>query len=76
MLQVIKKSADKVLIWSDEKISKVAAVTNRQNDRVFSRSSGDLRLIVKSHLRSQKPAYVMVWVAVASDGTKASSRHR
>ena len=49
----------------------VEAVTNSKNDRVYAHSSRDLSVNVRSHLRRQKPASVMVWAAVASDGTKS-----
>ena len=49
----------------------VEAVTKMQNDRVCAHSPGDLSVNVRSHLRRQKPASVMVWADVASDGSKS-----
>lgn len=71
ILQEMKRAAGKVLIWSDEKMFTVEAVTNKQNDRVYAHSPGDLSVNVRSHLRRQKPTSVMVWAAVASDGRKS-----
>uniref|UniRef100_A0A3P8VM51 Uncharacterized protein n=1 Tax=Cynoglossus semilaevis TaxID=244447 RepID=A0A3P8VM51_CYNSE len=56
MLQEIQSAANKVLVWSDEKIFTVQAVVNSQNDRVYAHS---------------KPAGVMLWTAVASYGSKS-----
>ena len=42
MLREIEPAASKIFIWSDKKMSTVEAVTNKQNDRVYALSSGDL----------------------------------
>ena len=71
MLQEMERAAGKVFIWSDEKMFTVEAVTNKQNDRVYAKSSKDLSVNARSHLKRQKPASVMVWAAVASNGSKS-----
>ena len=67
----MERAAGKVLIWSDEKMFAVESVTNNQNDRVYAHGPGDLSINVRSHLIRQKPASVIVWAAVASDGSKS-----
>ena len=71
MFQEMERAAGKVFIWSDEKMFMVEAETNKQNDRVYAKSSKDLSVNTRSHLKRQKPASVMVWAAVASDGSKS-----
>ena len=62
------------------KMFTVKAVTNEQVDRFYALSSWDLLVDVRAHFRHQKPVWVMVWAAVASDGGQISfglywSRH-
>ena len=71
MLEEIQNAADKVIIWSDEKMFTVQSVVNSQNDRVYAARAEDLPEGSRVHLRRQKPAGVMVWAAVASDGEKS-----
>ena len=71
MLQEMERAAGKVFIWSDEKMFTVEAVTNKQNDRAYAPTLWDLSVNVRSHLRRQKPASVMVCAAVASHGSKS-----
>ena len=71
MLEEIQSATDKVFIWSDEKMFTVQAVMNSQNDRVYAANAGDLPEGSRTHFCRQKPAGVMVWAAVASDGTKS-----
>ena len=42
MLREMQPAASKMFIWSDKKMSTVEAVTNKQDDRVYALSSGDL----------------------------------
>lgn len=60
MLQEIESVADKVLVWSDEKIFTVQAVVNSQNERVYAHSAQHLPEGCITHFRRQKPAGVMV----------------
>ena len=62
-------------MWSDEKIFAVEAVTNTQNGRLYARDAGDLPEggSSSSHLRRMKQFGVMLWAAVASDGSKSPS---
>lgn len=71
MLEEIHSAADNVFIWSDEKMFTVQAVTNIQNDRVYAADARDLPEGSRAHYCRQKPAGVMVWAAVASNGTKS-----
>ena len=60
-----------VFIWYDEKIFTVEAVSHIQNDKLYVRDAGDLPEGNRTYLRRMKPARVMVWAAVASDGSKS-----
>ena len=71
MLQEIQSDADKVLVWSDEKIFTVQAVVSSQNHRVYAHSTQHLPEGCRTHFCRQEPAGVMVWAAVASDGSKS-----
>ena len=71
MLDDIQSATGKVFIWSDEKIFTVQSVVNSQNDRIYAADARDVPQGSRLHFRRQKPAGVMVWAAVASDGTKS-----
>uniref|UniRef100_A0A3P8TI71 Paired domain-containing protein n=1 Tax=Amphiprion percula TaxID=161767 RepID=A0A3P8TI71_AMPPE len=71
MLQEIQSATDKVMVWSDEKMFTVQAVVNSQNDRVYAHSAQHLPEGCRTHFHRQNPAGVMVWAAVASDGSKS-----
>ena len=71
MLAEMQRAVDNVFIWSDEKIFTVEAVTNTQNDRLYAHNAEDLPEGSRTHFRRMKPAGVMVWAAVASDGSKS-----
>ena len=71
MLEEMERAGDRAVIWSDEKTFTAQAVTNSQNDRVYAVDPCNLPEGSRVHFRRQKPAGVMVWAAVASDGTNA-----
>lgn len=71
MLQEIQSAANKVLIWCDEKIFTVQAAVNSQNDRVYAHSAQRLPEGYRTNFCRQKPVGVMVWAAVASNGSKS-----
>jgi transposase len=71
MLAEMWRAVDHVFIWFNEKIFSLEAVTNTQNDRLYARDAGDLPEGSRNHFRRMKPAGVMVWAAVASDGSKS-----
>ena len=56
----MQRAVDHVFIWSDEKIFTMEAVTNTQNDWLYTRDAGDLLECSRTHLRRIKPAEVMV----------------
>ena len=72
MLRETERAASRIFIWSDEKMFTVEAVIYKQIDRFFARSPRDLLVNVRGHVRHQKPVWVMVWAAVASDGGQIS----
>ena len=55
MLRETERAASKIFIWSDEKMFTVEAVTNKQINRFYARSSRDLLVNVRGHFRRQKP---------------------
>ena len=71
MLKEMEDAGGKAIVWSDEKMFTVETAANKQNDRVLSVDSNKLPEDVKHHFRRQKPASVMVWAAVGSDGSKS-----
>lgn len=71
MLAEMQRAVGHVFVWSDEKIFTVEAVTNTQNDRLYAHNAGELPEGSRTHFRRMKPAGVMVWAAVASDGSKS-----
>ena len=74
MLKKIRSAGNKVIIWSDEKIFTVEARANSQNDRILSRSPEDVPFGDRAVFHRQKPAGVMEWAAVASNGSKSPKR--
>ena len=70
MLEKINSAGDKATIWSDEKIFTVEPQINQQNARILADGPSGVDPAVRTVFRRQKPADVMVWAAVASDGSK------
>ena len=64
-------AGDHAVIWFDEKIFTVQAVTNTHNDRVYAANPCDLPEDNWMHIGLQKPACVMMWATMTSDGTKS-----
>ena len=69
MLAKIERAGRKSIIWADEKLFTVQAVSNVQNDRVYAGSQSDPPERSRVQFRRQKPAGVMVWAALGSDGS-------
>lgn len=59
----------KKILFTDEKIFTVQEKFNRQNDRVYARSSLEASQAIPRVERGHHPASVMVWWGVAYDGT-------
>ncbi len=59
------------IFYTDEKLFTVQAVHNAQNDRILAKNSKDIPANIRGVLRWQKPASVMVWAGVMSDGKKS-----
>ena len=70
LLKILKDGTCPPVLWTDEKLFTVEAVHNVQNDRVLGTSKDALGINVLSHFRRQKPASVMVWAGVTTDGKK------
>ena len=70
MFEKINSAGAKAFIWSDEKIFTVEPQINQQNDRILTGGPSGVDPAVRTVFRRQKPADVMVWAAVASDGSK------
>ena len=64
------RDAENVFIWSDGKIFTLKAVTNSQNDRFLAKSIGSIPPGARIAFRRMKPASMMVWAAVSSNGKK------
>lgn len=61
------------ILFTDEKIFTVEEKFNKQNDRVYARSSREAREVVAKVQRGHHPASVMVWWGVSYSG--ATSLH-
>ena len=72
MFEKINSAGDKAFIWSDEKIFTVEPQINQQNDRILADGSSGVDPAVRDRVSPQRPADVMVWAAVASDGSKGT----
>lgn len=71
LLRWYADNPDVVVIFSDEKLFETTKKFNPQNDRILSRSPSTIPAGVREVYRTQKPASVMVWGAVASNGKKS-----
>lgn len=72
MLNVVKSGTKPAIIFSDEKLFNVEIAFNPQNDRILSQTTiSQVPVNEKSVFKRQKPASVMVWAAVTSDGKKS-----
>ena len=70
MLEKMNSAGDKGFIWSDEKIFTMEPQINQQNARILADGPSGVDPAVRTVFRRQKPADVMVWAAVAPDGSK------
>jgi hypothetical protein len=60
-----------VVIYSDEKLFDVSRKFNSQNDRVLSSDASLIDPSIRTAYKTQKPASLMIWAAVASNGKKS-----
>lgn len=70
---LLKKLADDTqppVLWTDEKMFTIQQVFNHQNDRVICKKLKDVPYGRRAVFRRQKPASIMVWAGVTSDGKK------
>ncbi|KAI6655371.1 hypothetical protein LOD99_2206 [Oopsacas minuta] len=56
------------IVFSDEKIFTVEMTCNRQNSRILAPDRRSISSSIRTIKRTQKPASVMVWGAISSDG--------
>ncbi|KAI6657127.1 hypothetical protein LOD99_15913 [Oopsacas minuta] len=56
------------IVFSDEKIFTVEMAYNRQNSRILAPDQKSISSSIRTSKRTQKPASVMVWGAITSDG--------
>ena len=70
MLEKINSAGDKAFTWSDEKIFTMEPQITQQNAMILADGPSGVDPAVRTVFRRQKPADVMVWTAVASDGSK------
>ena len=55
MLEKLKRAGDTVFTWSDEKILRVEATVNRQNDRVYAAVTRGLPESSTDHFVGESP---------------------
>ena len=58
------------ILWTDEKLFTIQAIHNPQNDRIWTKNKESVPVELRTSLRRQKPASVMVWAGVTSNGLK------
>ena len=58
------------ILWTDEKLFTIQAIHNPQNDHIWMKNKESVPVELQSSFRRQKPASVMVWVGVTSNGLK------
>lgn len=68
LLKIFGKKLYRKILFTDEKIFTVEASFNKQNDRVYARSSKDACDKIPCVQRGHHPASVMVWWGVSWDG--------
>ena len=69
LLSRYANSAHRKILFSDEKIFNIEQKYNRQNDKVYARSSREAQEKVGRVERGHHPSSVMVWWGVSFDGT-------
>ena len=70
ILKILRDGMMPPILWTDEMLFTVETVHNIHNDRMNGTSKGSLGIDMLSHFCHQKPASVMVWAGVTSDGKK------
>lgn len=65
---LLKRHDPKNILFTDEKIFTVEEKFNRQNNKVYARSSKDVQPSVRNVQRTHHPASVMVWWGVSYEG--------
>lgn len=68
LLSRYAKNAHRQILFTDEKIFTVEESFNKQNDRVYARSSREASQLIPRVQRGHHPASVMVWWGVCYDG--------
>lgn len=71
LLQWYEDHPDVIVIFSDEKLFEATKKFNHQNDRILARDTSSIPPGARDVYRTQKPASIMVWGAVASNGKKS-----
>lgn len=72
ILQKMCSASNKVIIWSDKKISTGEPKMNVQNGRILAASSANICPPVRTVFCFQQLAEVMEWIVMASDVSKSS----
>ena len=67
----MRSAGKNIFNWFDEKIFTVEAVTNFQNDRFLTKCIASIPTGARIAFRRMKPASMMVWAAVSSNGKKS-----
>lgn len=66
--KLLKRHDPKKILFTDEKIFTIEEKFNRQNDKVYAKSSKDVPPSVRNVQRTHHPACVMVWWGVSYEG--------
>lgn len=66
MFKEMQRAANKIFVWSNEKLFTVEVMVNYQNDRVYNKSPGNIPERAKTYFKREKPTGIMVLAVVAS----------
>ena len=66
--QAARSKLGKSILFTDEKIFTVEAKFNRQNNRIYAKSTLDISISRRKVYRAHHPASVMVWAGASWQG--------
>ena len=71
-MEEIRSAGNKAFFWSNDNMFMLEPQRHSQNVKFLADGSSSIDPAIRTIFRRQKPAGVLVWAAVASDGSKGS----
>ena len=68
LLKKLLDDTQPTILWTDEKLFTIQAIHNPQNNRIWTKNKESVTVELRTSFRRQKPASVMVWAGVTSNG--------